>query len=68
MTLKRLEPHCEVEALCPDHAMCQSGEALEDQAHVCSAEDQTHQGPDVAAGAGTGPCLPAWRGIPTKLQ
>lgn len=68
MILKRLEPHIKGEASCPQHAMCQSGEAVGDQAHVCSAGDQTHQGPDVAAGTGTGPDLPAWCGIPCELQ
>lgn len=39
-----------------------------DQAHVCPAGDPAVQGPDVAAGAGTGPGLSAWSGVHSKLQ
>lgn len=39
-----------------------------DQAHVCPAEDQTHQGPDVGACKGTGPSLPVRCVVQSELQ
>ena len=68
MISKRLEPHVASEASWSEHAMCQSGEAVGGQAHVCSAGDQAHKCLDVAADTGTGPGLPEPGGLPGELQ
>lgn len=68
MISERLEPHVASEAPWQEHATRQDGEAVGDQAHVCSAGDQARKGPDVAADTGTGPGLPEPGGLPGELQ